>query len=711
MRSYFLVTALLVAQAATFARPSKEIVIASNGISPLIGTSMEQLIDSLGSMTISEASASRDFRPCSANVPSFGLGRHAHWLRFELRNGTMEPSIMISIPYPGIDELDIFMDAGQGFRKVVYSGLSRDRDLVTEGTDDLLFELPVTHGSTATILIRVRGFKHMHAPVQVGTAGAVYRTVSARRVAMGIYVGIMLVLFLYNIFVFASTRDRNYLYYVLSILALTCTQLSLQGQGPFNYLPVSGWFTARAALLFNLAAIPFGYEFARRFINTKQHAPGMDRWVPVIYGLLALAGGVYMFDPWTGQEMGNALSGIAAFYLLAMGIVCFRRGSRQAGFFLLAWFAFLVGVILFVLKDEGVIPYTTFTVFAMPIGSAIEGILLSFGLADRINVLRREKENSQAEALHMAHENERIIREQNVMLEEKVQRRTHALQESNDNLKLTQTQLVNAEKMASLGQLTAGIAHEINNPINFITSNISPLRRNISDLTSVIEEYRLLDGEDIGSRLLALRKREQELGVEESIKELDEIINSIAEGSSRTAEIVRGLRNFSRLDEGDLKEADLHEGLRSTMTVLAPQYRDKVDFHLELAELPKVECNPGKLNQVFMNILTNAAQATLARSDGRERKVTVRTGTEGEKVVISIADTGVGMSPEVRTRIFDPFFTTKAVGEGTGLGLAIVYGIINDHLGGIEVTSAPGVGTEFRIVLPIRREHQLEKRA
>ena len=347
----------------------------------------------------------------------------------------------------------------------------------------------------------------------------------------------------------------------------------------------------------------------------------------------------------------------------------------------------------------------------MPFGSVIEGVFLSFGLADRINVLRREKESSQAEALSMALENERLILDQNMVLEQKVTERTHALQETNDSLKRTQVQLVNAEKMASLGQLTAGIAHEINNPINFITSNISPLRRNIEDLTSVIEEYRRLGEDDLGNGLMAVRKREQELGVEESIKELDEIVNSIAEGSSRTAEIVRGLRNFSRLDEDDLKEADLHEGLRSTMTVLAPQFRTKVEFHLELAELPMVECNPGRLNQVFMNILTNAAQATLARADGRERKVTVRTEMLDDSVVIAIADTGVGMSPEVRARIFDPFFTTKAVGEGTGLGLAIVYGIVNDHMGSIDVTSSPGIGTEFRIVLPVRRKQQLEKRA
>jgi two-component system, NtrC family, sensor kinase len=366
--------------------------------------------------------------------------------------------------------------------------------------------------------------------------------------------------------------------------------------------------------------------------------------------------------------------------------------------------------VLFVLKDAGVLPFSGLTHYAMTVGSAIEGVLLSFGLADRINVLRREKEQSQAEALRASVENERLIREQNTVLEHKVLERTSALQESNDTLKRTQTQLVNAEKMASLGQLTAGIAHEINNPINFITSNIAPLRRNIADLVEVMKDYRAIDAQH-PEGLNDVKAKETKLGLGETIEELDEIINSVAEGASRTAEIVRGLRNFSRLDEGDLKEADLHMGLRSTLTVLAPQYRDKVEFDLEFGELPRVECFPGKLNQVFMNILTNGAQATIARADGRPRRVSISTLHDNGMVEIRITDTGVGMSPEIQARIFDPFFTTKSVGEGTGLGLAIVYGIISDHNGTITVESTPGVGTEFRITLPVRREQRIELRA
>jgi two-component system, NtrC family, sensor kinase len=358
-----------------------------------------------------------------------------------------------------------------------------------------------------------------------------------------------------------------------------------------------------------------------------------------------------------------------------------------------------------------VLPFNTLTQYAMPIGSGVEGILLSFGLADRINTLRKEKERSQADALAASLENQRIIREQNAMLEEKVAKRTQDLQESNEHLKRTQTQLVNAEKMASLGQLTAGIAHEINNPINFITSNIMPLKRNISEIVEVMQEYRSLEPQAAAEGLKKLKDREKKLGIDESIEELEDIIGSISEGSKRTAEIVRGLRNFSRLDEDDLKDTDLKEGLKNTLALLAPNLRDKVTVRTDYGDIPLVECFPGKVNQVFMNVLTNAIQATLARPDITDREIVVTTSRVDDLVRVDISDNGIGMSEDVKARMFDPFFTTKPVGEGTGLGLAIVYGIIEDHKGRIQVESLPGAGTTVTILLPIRHTKAQQLRA
>lgn len=708
MKTRSLLLASLVA-GITSASAQEPVVFRNGPGMQAIGRNVRILTDSAATMTASEAVMSMDYVASQQEVPNLPPSNAASWVRFQLENRSRDNGVHLSIPYADIDELDVYMVGVKGPHMIARTGRSIEWGKRIQAGHDFEFRLPVDAGSSQDVLLRVQGFKTKHLPLKVAEPGTFAQIKADRNLLMGAFAGIMLVMALYNLFVFFSIRDKAYLLYVLYILAICCAQLSYLGLGPFDLWQGDVDLGARSSLLFSLVAIILGMDFERRFIDMKRFAPRLNKVFPFVYIVVGGIMALYLFgDPLIGFNLGNAICGITALLVLAAAITSFRRGSRQSGFFLLAWTVFLVGVVVFVLKDAGVLSYNGFTAHVMPIGSAIEGVLLSFGLADRINVLRCEKEQSQADALHASMENERLIREQNMVLEQKVQERTHALQESNDTLKRTQTQLVNAEKMASLGQLTAGIAHEINNPINFITSNIAPLRRNIADLVAVMKDYRTADQVE---QLEKVKVREKEIGLSETIEELDDIIFSVAEGASRTAEIVRGLRNFSRLDEDDLKEADLNDGLRSTLTVLAPQYRDKVEFDLHLADMPRVECFPGKLNQVFMNILTNGAQATLARVDGRPRTVTVNTQENNGMVEVRITDTGVGMTPEVQARIFDPFFTTKSVGEGTGLGLAIVYGIINDHNGTITVESTPGVGTEFTITLPVRRERRSEQRA
>jgi len=691
---------------------SAPIEFGNGGISTSIGRQLVVLTDSTGNLSPEQALVADGYVPSDQDVPNLQVTSAAYWLRFTIRNGSAGNVLVLSVPYAEIDEVDLFTVEQGGLERIAHTGRSREwRERTPEGAE-YTFEITVPIGGEQEYLIRVRGFKPIHVPIHLDTPSRSAWKRMGHSAFLGSYAGIMLVMALYNLFVFLSIRDRSYLYYVLYILAICSAQLTFLGAGPLQTLELPAWFESRSSIFFALLAIVLGMEFARRFIGTKDTVPRMHKFVPMFFVLIVVNLVIYSaFDPAIGYQLAQAMGGLSAIYLLIMASLAWRRGSRQAGFFLLAWVAFLVGVVVFVLKDAGVLAFTTLTQYAMPIGSAIEGVLLSFGLADRINILRKEKEASQAEALNASRENERIIREQNMLLEDKVQQRTHALQESNEHLKRTQTQLVNAEKMASLGQLTAGIAHEINNPINFITSNIAPLRRNIGEIVEVMQGYRSVDAQNAAVQIKALKEQEEKLGLQESIDELDSIIESIAEGSSRTAEIVRGLRNFSRLDQDDLKESDLNEGLRSTLAVLAPQFRDRVRMDVQLGEVPRVECFPGKVNQVFMNILTNAVQATLIRTGDVPGVIRVTTSLLNDHVVVSIKDNGIGMSDEVKARMYDPFFTTKPVGEGTGLGLAIVYGIIEDHQGNITVDSIVGQGTEFRILLPLRHVRLNERRA
>ncbi len=269
------------------------------------------------------------------------------------------------------------------------------------------------------------------------------------------------------------------------------------------------------------------------------------------------------------------------------------------------------------------------------------------------------------------------------------------LDATHKKLKTTQIQLVSSEKMASLGQLTAGIAHEINNPINFISGNITPLKNDVEDLIRLLKKYEeVIEKDQLKDKFSEVEKFRAEVEIDYITTEIHELISGIDEGADRTTEIVKGLRNFARMDENDIKEFSLNQGLDSTLSLLKNQL-DGIEVLKDYRFEGEMEAFPGKLNQVFMNILTNAIQAM---PEGG--LLQIQTRQQGQKVEVCFRDTGKGMSEEVQKRIFEPFYTTKPVGEGTGLGMSISHGIIQQHGGSIEVNSTPGQGTEIRLLFP-----------
>jgi two-component system, NtrC family, sensor kinase len=275
-----------------------------------------------------------------------------------------------------------------------------------------------------------------------------------------------------------------------------------------------------------------------------------------------------------------------------------------------------------------------------------------------------------------------------------------ALHATVEDLKAAQAQLIQAEKMASLGQLTAGIAHEINNPINFVSANIKPLKEDMADILNVIGRYeKLINEKGLEKEFFEIEQFKQDSRIDLTMKEVNDLLKGIEEGATRTSEIVKGLRNFSRLDQNVFRKANLNESLESTLILLHSSYKNRIEIEKKYGGIPEIDCFPGQVNQVFMNILSNAVQAIPA-----EGTIFIKTWQTGNMVKISIKDTGAGMSEEVRKKIFDPFFTTKDVGKGTGLGLSISYGIIQKHNGEIDVFSRPGEGTEFVISIPIKQQ-------
>jgi len=286
-----------------------------------------------------------------------------------------------------------------------------------------------------------------------------------------------------------------------------------------------------------------------------------------------------------------------------------------------------------------------------------------------------------------------IKRKANINLEKQKSELNQTLQ----HLTQAQTQLVQSEKMASLGQVTAGVAHELNNPLNFISTSVKPLRRNMKDLMAILEKYdAAIEENQLADAFREAVKYKQEVDYAFLINETKNLLEGITEGASRSGNIVLGLRTFSRLDENEFKAVNIHEGIDSTLLLLSNKLKDRITVHKNYGSIPQVDGLPGKLNQVFMNILSNSIMAIEGEGD-----IYIKTDRMKDQARISIKDSGVGMTSEVREHIYEPFFTTRAVGQGTGLGLSITHSIIEEHQGTIDVISAPGKGSEFIIILPL----------
>lgn len=295
------------------------------------------------------------------------------------------------------------------------------------------------------------------------------------------------------------------------------------------------------------------------------------------------------------------------------------------------------------------------------------------------------------------------LRQAQSYLEQRVEERTQELQQALHDLKNMQTQLIQTEKMSSLGEMVAGIAHEINNPVNFIFGNLQCAENYFQDLFSLLDLYQ----EEYPDQNPVIDDRIADIELEFLIEDISKLLSSMKVGSQRIREIVLSLRNFSRLDEAEIKNVDIHEGIDNTLLLLKYKLHHgnaNIQIMQNYGDLPLISCYPAQLNQVFMNIINNAIDALIECDSQKDKNIVINTSKlDDEYLQVGIKDNGIGIAEEVINKLFDPFFTTKPVGKGTGLGLSICYQIIQKHQGKIEVFSQVGEGTEFLITLPIKQ--------
>lgn len=673
---------------------------------------LEVLEDSTNKLSYTDIIHSTHFKASKDEVPNIDVSSSTFWYKFSITNDSYEPNIFIELAYPIIDSVALVAIAEDGTFTVNQTGEYMPFYKRPYKHQNYIFPITIPYKATRTFYLKVITAEQAQIPLVIGTAKTIFTSTTVADLIFGLYAGLIIGLFFYNIFIFFITRTRVYFYYILYIFFVGLTQACVQGYAARFFYPGSPLFANIMMMISPALVGVFALLFFNSFLHLKRKNKYYYYGIVVFVGLytLVIAAGVLGYFRLAAKSV-QIVALLGSLFVLTVAVRLSIKGSRQAKFFLVSWTVFLISVVIFVLKNFGVLPYNNFTYYALQAGSALEVILLSFALADRINILQAQTIASNAAALKAARDSEQFMVAQNALLDGLVKERTLDLEKSHAelaisfrNLQEKESQLVESEKMASLGQLTAGIAHEINNPINFVTSNVKPLKRDVDILVDIVGQVEAVSQTEssIEDKKKQIEEIKTELDYDYLRTEIDYLLNGISEGASRTAEIVKGLRVFSRLDEDDLKKADINEGLNSTLVIVNHMLNNAVEVDRQYSGIPLIECYPGKLNQVFLNMMGNAIYAIHKRWEGQPGgKLTIKTSNNESHIQVSISDNGIGMDEATRKKLFEPFFTTKEVGEGTGLGLSIAYNTILKHNGSVEVISEVGMGTEFIIKLPI----------
>ncbi|WP_343562696.1 7TM diverse intracellular signaling domain-containing protein [Sphingobacterium sp.] len=663
--------------------------------------------------------SSSAFQSLNREVPNLGTSPNAIWLRLPIKNNTQQNlDFLLEIAYPLLDEIELYSPSENGAYQSIQLGEHQNFSSRKYKVANYVFDIHLPKKSEKVFFLRIKSTEQVILPIYLSSKRQFVRQMNSDSLLSGIYIGIVFIMAIYNLFLFFSVRDRGYLFYVLYVACAGITQMGIKGYS-FQYLwPSWPYFATKGPIIFGCLSGLFALLFAGSFLQLSKNAPRSRRIIAIFIVLFAL-GIVLALTGLTQLAffIMQVTTGAGSLFVLYLSYRIMISGYKPAKYFVYGWTVLLLGSVVFLLKDYGILDYNNFTSNAVQIASVIEMALLSFGLAYSINILKQENEDAHKRELAISQENARLISEQNAILEQKVGERTRELTESNaslqttlEHLKEAQSQLVEAEKMASLGQLTAGVAHEINNPINFVTANITPLKRDINMIWATLDEVeRIAFNPDISDneKRVQIKKFKDDLDIDYLRTEVDFLLQGMGDGAHRTAEIVKSLRIFSRVDEDTLKFADINEGLASTLVILNSLINNSIEVEKNYGNLPRVECYAGKLNQVFMNIITNAVYAINKKfADDSGGKLSIETGVTADEsgIFVKIADNGIGIPENIRDRIFEPFFTTKDVGEGTGLGMSIAYNTIAKHHGKIIVESEVGEGTAFILHIPIQQK-------
>jgi signal transduction histidine kinase len=453
-------------------------------------------------------------------------------------------------------------------------------------------------------------------------------------------------------------------------------------------------------------AFIFYFLLLREFIDSRNKHPRIDKSLKIIISINSIVTALVFIFQFIYIEsfglVGMQYVFLNALILLVYVVIILKIENKPSKIFAIGTLFLVLCISLAIIGTYmGADPDKLIILFELGIVGQV--FIFSAGLSYKYKITEQQKQKAQEGIIIQLKENQQLQTKVNRELEQEVGKRTVEINQQKEELystleylKQTQNQLVQTEKMAGIGQLTAGIAHEINNPINYVTASSKALKNDIKDYQKILDLYAEINKENVEEKLSEIAQLKEDLEFVEITAETENLLNNIKIGGEKVAEIVRSLRTFTRLDESDLKKVNLHENIDATINILNNRIGTHIEIEKQYGNIQEVECFPGELNQVFLNILNNAIDATKAGG-----KIIVQTKQNLETCKITISDTGKGIPEEIQNRIFEPFFTTKDIGKGKGLGLSTVHTIIKEHHGTIEVESQIDKGTTFTIVIPV----------
>lgn len=688
----FLLTIVITARVTLSIAQSSVVELSPEKSNYDIGTAISYYVDNTEKLTLTQilsAEIDQRFEPHHHDVIAAGITSAAFWVKIVTKNKKPEQISrwILTLDYPPLDSIILHQQDAEGNWYSQVSGdriLYYDRDiphykfafaLAMPDTVAHTYYLRVRTGGSILIGTHFESEQYFLADSLIGSIG------------YGFFIGAMIIMLFYNLFLYFSLKDISYLAYVLFILNNLVMQLCYSGH-ILQYVFPNDPDLANTLLPISVALTPLtAVFFTTTFLNTIKFTPVIHK---ILLGIAAFAVVNFFiavfFSAHTAGFPNSLNISLLLVTVIVAGVMNLVKGNKSARFFLLAWSFLVIGGSIIWLKSFGFHLPNFIARNGSMISSLIEMVLLSIALADKYNLFKKEKDAAITEILNLK-ENA------NKVLEQRVTERTAELNESLINLKAAQQQLIQKEKLASLGEMTAGIAHEIQNPLNF-TNNFSEVSAELAmELKEELEKGGITEAKAISEDLI-------------------QNLQKINHHGKRASSIVRNMLEHSRASSGVMELTDLNTLAEEYIQLSYHGMRSKhKDFNVEIVkdlakDLPQVKIIRQDIGRVLLNLLNNAFYVVnaVARSEtGKEYqpRVIVRTKLSGNKVMVSVEDNGSGMPESVMRKVFEPFFTTKPTGEGTGLGLSLSYDIITKgHNGTFEVNSTEGKGSTFEIKLP-----------